>query len=90
MYYTITCLISEDVEGCDPDILWERGYHNESYATIKTKQKVKAISRFSKYRKYHSIGPLSTVTTQKLKYTCGWLRFHNNVGGLNSDAVLPH
>ena len=44
----------------------------KSYATIKTEQKVNYLS-----------GPLSTVKkTQKLKYTCGWLRFHNALGGL--------
>ena len=33
-------------------------------------------------------GPFSTIITQKLKYTCGWLRFHNDLGGFNSDGVL--
>ena len=30
--------------------------------------------------------PLSTVITQKLKYTCRFLRFHNDFGGLTQMA----
>ena len=63
--------------------------YNKCYAIIKTEQKVE-LSRFSMYLvKYHSMWALSTVITQKLKYTCRWLRFHNNLGGFNSDGILP-
>ena len=30
-----------------------------------------------------------SVLTQKLKYTCRWIRFHNDLGGFNSDCILP-
>ena len=57
---------------------------------IKTEQKVKYSSRFSTYLgNITSYGMLSTVITQKVKYTCGWLRFHNDLGGFNSDGILP-
>ena len=58
---------------------------------IKTKQKVKFLNSFSMYLgNITPRGPLSTVITQKLKYTCGWLRFQNDVNRFYSDGVLPH
>ena len=34
--------------------------------------------------------PLSTMTTQKLIYTCRWLESHMDVDHFNSDGLLPH
>ena len=57
---------------------------------IEIEQKVKFSSSFSMYLgNITPCGPLSTVITQKLRYTCGWLRFHNDLGGFNSDGVQP-
>ena len=57
---------------------------------IKCEQKVKFSSRLSTYLgNITPCGQLSTVITQKLKYTCGWLRFYNDLGGFNSDGILP-
>ena len=64
--------------------------YNKCYAMIKTEQKVKFFSRLSMHLgNITPCGPLSTNVTQKLKYTCGWLRFPNDLGGFNSDSVLP-
>ena len=71
--------------------LFFRGGHyeyNKCYAMIKTEQKFMFSSMFSTYLgNITPCGPLSTVITQKLKYTCRWLGFHNDLGGFNSDGV---
>ena len=65
--------------------------YNKSYAMIKTEPKVKFLSWFSMHLgNIIPCGPLSTDTTQKLKYTCRWLRFHNDLRGFNSDGMLSH
>ena len=64
--------------------------YSKSYAMIKTEQKVNFSSRFSRYLgNITPCGPLRTVITQELKYTCRWLRFYDDLGGFNSDGVLP-
>ena len=67
-----------------------RNEYNKSYVMIKTEQKIKFLSRFSMYmRNITPCGPFNTVITQKLKYTCGWLGFHNDLSQFNSGGVLP-